>query len=116
MIEDQYPSGNSGILLKESAFSSVTANNSRTLTAWIVLLVGAVVGLLLAILWIPAIADDTIGVNIASGILGTNAASATITSAWFSFAFAIAAGLGNTFTACNCVVFSCIAPLSGQKS
>jgi hypothetical protein len=116
MIEDQYPTGSSGILLKESAFSSVTATRSRTLTPWIVLLVGVVVGLLLAILWIPAIADDTIGVNIASGILGTNAASATITSAWFSFAFAIAAGLGNTFTACNCVVFSCIAPLSGQKS
>jgi len=116
MIEDQYPANSSGILLKESTFSSVAANNSRALTAWIVLLVGAVVGLLLAILWIPAIADDTIGVNIASGILGTNAASATITSAWFSFAFAIAAGLGNTFTACNCVVFSCIAPLSGQKS
>ncbi|HXR64318.1 MAG TPA: hypothetical protein VN729_00230 [Ktedonobacteraceae bacterium] len=73
-------------------------------------------GLLVAILWIPAIADDTIGVSIASGILGKDAASVTITSAWFSFAFAIAAGLANTFTACNCVVFSCIAPLSGQKS
>ncbi len=115
MIEDQYSSTQAGLLVGSSE-TAIDEQKPIALISWIALLVGIVAGLLLAITWIPAIADDTIGVNIASGILGTNAASASITSAWFSFAFAIAAGLGNTFTACNCVVFSCIAPLSGQKS
>jgi hypothetical protein len=53
--------------------------------------------------------------NIAHAVLGHDPTTVTFTSVWFSFAFAIAAGLANTFTACNCVVFSCIAPLSGQK-
>lgn len=88
---------------------------SSRLAAWIVLLAGIVTGLIVAIAWLPAIADDAIGMNLANTILGTNAAAVTLTGGWFTFAFAIAAGLGNTFTACNCVVFSCIAPLSRQK-
>ena len=116
MIGNQHSTGEADVLLENSVLSAGTEQKSWTLTSWFILLVGVTVGLLVAILWIPAIADDTIGVNIASSILGTDATSVTITSAWFSFAFAIAAGLANTFTACNCVVFSCIAPLSGQKS
>lgn len=103
------------LVVLDQAGASEAAKNSSAIAAWTVLLVGTVVGLLIAILWVPAIADDAIGVNLASSILGRNAASVVLTSGWFGLAFAIAAGLGNTFTACNCVVFSCIAPLSGQK-
>lgn len=95
--------------------TSEAAESFSVVTSGLILLMAVAAGLLIAILWNPTIADDTIGVNLASFILGTHAATVTLTNGWFSIAFAIAAGLANTFTACNCVVFSCIAPLSGEK-
>ncbi len=103
-----------GMALENSELAEASKSHPHV-HSWIIVLLGAVVGLLIAIFWVPAIADDTIGVNLASSILGTNAALVRLTGGWFSLAFAIAVGLGNTFTACNCAVFSCIAPLSGQK-
>jgi len=85
------------------------------LSLWITVLVALAGGLLLAILWSPALADDTIGGTIANTILGSPAKTAPLDNALFGFAFAIAAGLGTTFTACNCAVFSCIAPLTSAK-
>ena len=105
----------SGSKLVEGLIAPEATVNFSPAVRWVVLLAGIMVGLLIAVFWLPAIADDAIGMNVANTILGTKATSVTLTSVWFSFAFAIAVGLANTFTACNCVVFSCIAPLAGQK-
>lgn len=114
--KEMYESGvSSSMVALDRPQTQESSQSHLAVASWIVLLAGTVVGLLVAIFWVPAIADDAIGVNLASSILGTNASSVILTSGWFGLAFAIAAGLGNTFTACNCVVFSCIAPLSGQK-
>jgi hypothetical protein len=53
----------------------------------------------------------------ANTALGTKAADLNIGDGgpWLGIAFAFIAGLAATFTACNCVVFSCIAPLAVEK-
>jgi hypothetical protein len=104
-----------GTLQAENAVTLEAGTEVRSLTVGIIVLVAVSIGLLLAIFWIPAIADDTVGETIANTILGSTASSVPISNAIFSIAFAIAAGIGTTFTACNCVVFSCIAPLSKEK-
>ncbi|HEU5380346.1 MAG TPA: hypothetical protein VFV38_33390 [Ktedonobacteraceae bacterium] len=89
---------------------------TRSLPVWVILLAGVVIGLLIAILWRADIADEDIGFTVAGTILpGSTAHGWAVANAWIGLVFAIAAGLGTTFTACNCVVFSCIAPLSNQK-
>lgn len=85
------------------------------LRAWIVIPVGIALGFLLAVLWSPQVADETIGQNVASTILGSNATTVPLSSSLVGLAFAIAAGLGTTFTACNVCVFSCVAPLAREN-
>ncbi|GCE07702.1 hypothetical protein [Dictyobacter aurantiacus] len=92
------------------------AGAAQAFGPWIVLCAAIIVGLLIATFWSPTFVDTVIGMNIARTVLGSNPATAVFTNVWFSIIFAIAAGLANTFTACNCVVFSCIAPLSSQQS
>jgi len=84
--------------------------NVRTLPVWVILLAGLVVGLLVAILWRADIADEDIGFTVAGTILpGSTVHGWAVTNAWICLVFAIAAGLGTTFTACNCVVlFRCL--------
>lgn len=88
----------------------------RSSFARIILLVGVAAGVATAMLWQADIADQTVGFTVANTILrGSSAHGWTIANAWIGLVFAIAAGLGTTFTACNCAVFSCIIPLSNQK-
>lgn len=83
---------------------------------WLTILVGLVVGLLVALFWQASIADESIGFTVAGTILpGSTAHGWTVANVGIGVIFAIAAGLGTTFTACNCVVFSCIAPLTSTK-
>jgi hypothetical protein len=90
--------------------------NVRPLAAWLLLLGSIALGLLVAIFWRADIVDQDIGFTVAGTILpGSTAHGWTVANAWTGLVFAIAAGLGTTFTACNCAVFSCIAPLSSQK-
>jgi hypothetical protein len=95
--------------------SAVTTIASPAFRVWTTVLVSIAIGLILAILWSPTVADDAIGENIANTILGSTAKTVAIGDTLFGIAFAIAAGLGTTFTACNCVVFSCIAPLTKEN-
>lgn len=88
----------------------------RPLFAWMIVLVSGLLGLMIAILWDPAIADGVIGNPIADTVVGSSAKVVPIDNVFFGVIFAIGAGLGATFTACNCVVFSCIAPLSAGKT
>ncbi|GHO60004.1 hypothetical protein [Ktedonobacter robiniae] len=102
----------------EDALPLETASETRSLPVWIIVGFAVIVGLVLAMIWVPAVADDVIGENIANTIVGSTAKTVTLNDTLFGIVFAIAAGLGTTFTACNCAVFSCLAPLAkeeGQK-
>lgn len=101
--------------VEESAYVSATKTVPafRAWFVWMILLASLAVGLCLAIAWSPTLVDDDIGLNVANTLLGSTAQTVSIGNAWFGLAFAIVAGLATTFTACNCVVFSCIAPLTG---
>jgi hypothetical protein len=71
----------------------------------------ALAGLAVAVLWSAQLVDDDIGVNVANGILGQDAASATVTGTVTGLIFAFVTGIVGTFTACNVAVFSAIAPM-----
>ncbi|HEU4324161.1 MAG TPA: hypothetical protein VFS21_13505 [Roseiflexaceae bacterium] len=74
----------------------------------------ALAGLLLAIVWSFEVADRVLGATIADTALGTSARDLDLSGASIGLGllFAFAAGMGATFTACNAVVFSCVAPLA----
>lgn len=72
-------------------------------------------GLTIAVLWSFQVADDVIGQNLARTLLnGVDARSVDLTagSALGGLLFAVISGVATTFTACNCVVFSCLVPLA----
>lgn len=83
-------------------------------SAWRAALIGAGLGILLAIIWSFELVDSVIGDSVANAVLGANAKQMSLDgSGWgTSLLFGLATGLASTFTACNCVVFSCVAPLA----
>lgn len=85
--------------------------------AWITAGISSLAGLLLAIVWSFEVADSVLGASIANTALGTDAKALALDSAGplLGLAFAFAAGLATTFTACNFVVFSCVAPLATEQ-
>lgn len=87
----------------------------KSLSLWFVVISALGLGLLLTIFWSPSMADDVIGQNVANAIVGSKAMTIPLDSVFLGVIFALASGLATTFTACNCVVFSCIAPLAGEK-
>ena len=81
----------------------------------IVLLLGALGGLLVAYAWSAQLVDDDIGVNSATAMLGHNANTA-IGGIGSGILFAFVAGLAGSFTACNIAVFGAVGPLVGQRA
>jgi cytochrome c biogenesis protein CcdA len=79
--------------------------------------ISLIAGLFIAMAWSFQVADGVLGQNIANTALGQSAIDMRIDASgqWFGIVFAFVAGLATTFTACNCVVFSCIAPLAAAK-
>ncbi|MFG2716542.1 hypothetical protein ACGFX2_39425 [Streptomyces goshikiensis] len=82
----------------------------------LVLLVGALFGFALTVVWSAQFVDKTIGDNIADTLLGHAAKGAPIGGALAGVAFALATGIAGTFTACNVAVFSALAPLAGASA
>ncbi|AYV33129.1 hypothetical protein EES41_40855 (plasmid) [Streptomyces sp. ADI95-16] len=82
----------------------------------LVLLVGALFGFALTVVWSAQFVDKTIGDNIADTLLGHTAKGAPIGGALAGVAFALATGIAGTFTACNIAVFSALAPLAGASA
>ncbi|MER7759801.1 hypothetical protein [Streptomyces sp. NPDC097619] len=82
----------------------------------LVLLLGALFGFALTVVWSAEFVDKTVGGTISETLLGHPAADAPISGALAGIAFALATGIGGTFTACNIAVFSAMAPLAGQAS
>lgn len=77
--------------------------------------ISAIAGLALAVVWSFEVADRVLGARIAQAALGTDASAVAIDGSGLGLAFAFVAGLAATFTACNCVVFSCVAPLAAEE-
>ncbi|MER5571361.1 hypothetical protein ABT083_35050 [Streptomyces goshikiensis] len=82
----------------------------------LVLLVGALFGFALTVIWSAQFVDKTIGDNVADTLLGHAAKGAPITGTLAGIAFALATGIAGTFTACNVAVFSALAPLAGTSA
>ncbi|HKF16265.1 MAG TPA: hypothetical protein VKF14_03555 [Candidatus Dormibacteraeota bacterium] len=76
---------------------------------------GAVVGVLVSVVWSSSLVDRTIGEDLASDILGYSAAATPITNTLMGAIFALVSGLTGTFTACNLAGFSAVAPLASQR-
>lgn len=89
-------------------------DNART---WLTVGSAVLAGLLLAIIWSFEVADSVLGANIASTALGRDVHDVQLSAGGplLGMLFAFAAGLAATFTACNCAVFSCVAPLAARK-
>ena len=80
---------------------------------WVVVGVGALVGFLFTVIWSAAFVDSEIGDRVANTVLGYDAKETAIGGIWAGIAFAFAAGLACTFTACNVAAFGMIGPLLG---
>lgn len=95
----------------------VTGHVSGTTNAWRRVLLSTLCGAMVAVVWSFELADGVIGDNVANTLLGTDAKAVSLAggAALFGLAFSFVAGLAGTFTACNCVVFACMAPLTGTR-
>jgi hypothetical protein len=84
---------------------------------WSITALSALAGLLIAIVWSFELVDSVIGATIANTTLRAEAKDLPIHDGGplLGMVFAFIAGLAATFTACNCVVFSCVAPLAAAK-
>lgn len=110
---EHHGNGPARVSLAPLPVRSTRATHSQT---WLILGVSTLAGLLLAIVWSFEFADSVLGSSLANTALGTSAADIDLDLANLGsgLLFAFAAGLGATFTACNVVAFSCIAPLLGE--
>ncbi|MEX5720025.1 hypothetical protein [Geodermatophilus maliterrae] len=95
---------------RTTGVSPAPASRRRSLVAlWAV-----VGGTLLAVVWSYRLVDDTIGDNVANGILGYDAEETAISGALTGALFALVTGLAGTFTACNIAVFGVLPEMTGR--
>jgi hypothetical protein len=80
---------------------------------WLVLLIGVLIGVLVAYAWSSELADQTIGFTVADSMLGHDANATPIGSIGAGILFAFVSGLAGSFTACNIAAFGAVAPLVG---
>jgi hypothetical protein len=94
--------------------SSLFVNGFFPKRRWLVVVIGLVIGFLATYLWSAQLADDTIGLNVADGILGRDAHGTPIGSIASGIVFAFVSGLAGSFTACNIAAFGAMGPLVGR--
>ncbi|MEU5047733.1 hypothetical protein [Streptomyces griseorubiginosus] len=82
----------------------------------LVVVVGFLLGFLLAYAWSPKLADDQIGFNSADAMLGHNALTTPIAGIASGVIFAFVSGLAGSFTACNVMVLGAVGPLVGESA
>jgi hypothetical protein len=73
-------------------------------------------GAVLAYVWSFHLADDLIGTNGTSVLVGYDAGKATLTGAVEAAIFALASGFAGSFTACNVAAFGVLGPLAGTTN
>ncbi|GAA0255646.1 hypothetical protein GCM10010492_65650 [Saccharothrix mutabilis subsp. mutabilis] len=80
----------------------------------LIILLSALGGFLLTVVWSAHFVDSVIGDSVANTILGHDAKGEPITGVLAGVAFAFATGVAGTFTACNIAAFGAVAPLLGS--
>jgi hypothetical protein len=117
MSDLNYQSKLKPILRSRRPSLSIAQNQLSGSVIWSIAAISALAGLVLAIVWSFEVADSVLGASIANATLGADAKALPLENAspLLGLAFAFAAGLAATFTACNFVVFSCVAPLAAEK-
>ncbi len=79
---------------------------------WRLVLISALVGVALAVIWSPRLVDKVIAGGIANPVFGGDISEVAITGAGMAAAFAFVTGAAGMFTACNVAVFSALAPMT----
>lgn len=80
----------------------------------LIVLISALAGFLLTVIWSAEFVDQTIGDNIANTLLGHDAKETPIAGIAAGIAFAFVSGLAGSFTACNIAAFGAVAPMLGE--
>jgi hypothetical protein len=83
---------------------------------WRLVLLSALGGLILAVVWSPRLVDTVIGGSIADPLVGGDAKTVSITGTTMALLFAFITGVAGSFTACNIAVFGALAPMSAQAT
>jgi len=94
--------------------TSLFVNGSFPRRPGLVILLSVLAGFLLTVVWSAEFVDQTIGDNVANGLLGHDAKETPIAGIAAGIAFAFASGIAGTFTACNIAAFGAVAPLMGS--
>lgn len=81
----------------------------------LVILLSALAGFLLTVVWSAEFVDQTIGDNVANTLLGHDAKQTPIAGMAAGVAFAFVSGIAGTFTACNIAAFGAMAPMLGAS-
>jgi hypothetical protein len=81
-----------------------------------VLVISALVGVLFTVIWSAKFVDQTVGEDIASGVLGYDTTNVALGTGLAAAVFAFVTGLTGTFTACNIAGFSALGPLAAQRA
>ncbi len=81
----------------------------------LVLALSAIAGFLITVAWSASLVDDTIGFNVASGVLGHDSVNTPIAGIGAGVLFAFVSGFAGSFTACNIAAFGAVAPLVGTS-
>jgi hypothetical protein len=81
----------------------------------LVLLLSALAGFLLTVIWSAEFVDQTIGGTVADTMLGRDADATPIAGTISGIFFAFASGLAGSFTACNIAALGAVAPLVGAR-
>lgn len=80
----------------------------------LIVLVSALLGFALTVVWSYEFVDHVIGDNVANSLLGHDAKTTPIAGAAAGVVFALVSGLAGTFTACNIAAFGAMAPCLGE--
>lgn len=81
---------------------------------WRPVIIGTLVGGLLAVAWSYRLVDDVIGQTLAREMLGREADEMPLTNTLGAMSFALATGIAGSFTACNVAAFCALSPMTTQ--
>lgn len=81
-----------------------------------IVVLSALAGVLLAVVWSYHFVDSVIGDNVANTLLGHDAKETALAGAGAGLLFAFVSGLAGTFTACNVAMAASIGPMSQAGS
>jgi hypothetical protein len=79
------------------------------------IVLSALAGVLLAVVWSFHLVDSVIGETVADSLLGHSAKEATLSGAGAALIFALVSGLAGTFTACNIAMAASLGPLGQAR-